>query len=484
MSHKPPPLESIHHVHLTAVCGVGMAALAGLFKSMGIRVTGSDEQFYPPMGPVLQRLGIEVYTGYRPENVASRPDLVVIGNKVSRNNAEVQGILAADLPFISMPEALSRFFLASRESLVVAGTHGKTTSTAMLAWVLECSGFDPSFMVGGETRNFGGNFKLGSGRHFVVEGDEYDSAFFDKRPKFIHYQPHAVLLTAVEFDHADIYSDLEAVKAAFGQLLELLPPQGLFVACSDFPHAIDVSAARTAPPTTFGLGAGAEWRVVNLRDDGGRTAFDVVRGDSVEDHLNLVQPGPINARNALGVYVLARLLGAPAEALREGLASFQGVARRQEVVGEFGGVVVIDDFAHHPTAVAGVLDAIRVRYPRQRLWALFEPRSNTSRRRVFQKEYVGAFSVADRVVVAGVFLKESDRLQAAELFSPDELVSDIQKTGVDAVSLASTDAIVDHLVARVETGDVVVMMSNGDFGWLRGKLSAALVHRDRSPVSS
>jgi UDP-N-acetylmuramate: L-alanyl-gamma-D-glutamyl-meso-diaminopimelate ligase len=292
------------------------------------------------------------------------------------------------------------------------------------------------------------------------------------------------LLTAVEFDHADIYSDLEAVKAAFGQLLELLPPQGLFVACSDFPHAIDVSAARTAPPTTFGLGAGAEWRVVNLRDDGGRTAFDVVRGDSVEDHLNLVQPGPINARNALGVYVLARLLGAPAEALREGLASFQGVARRQEVVGEFGGVVVIDDFAHHPTAVAGVLDAIRVRYPRQRLWALFEPRSNTSRRRVFQKEYVGAFSVADRVVVAGVFLKESDRLQAAELFSPDELVSDIQKTGVDAVSLASTDAIVDHLVARVETGDVVVMMSNGDFGWLRGKLSAALVHRDRSPVSS
>lgn len=471
---RPAVPETVERVHLTAVCGVAMAALAGMFQQRGFVVSGSDENVYPPMSVLLERLGIPVLQGYRAENVAGRPDLVVIGNRVSRDNPEVQAVLANRIPYLSLPEALARFFIAGHRSLVVAGTHGKTTSTAMLAWVLERAGRDPGLMVGGESLNFGGNFKLGNGEFFVVEGDEYDSAFFDKGPKFLHYLPAAVLLTAVEFDHADIYADLDAVKASFRRLVEMLPPEAPLVVASDFPHALDVARSSRAPVTTFGLHAPAEWTIDGLRDTGRCTAFRVRRHGSDEGALTLRSIGAINARNALGVYVLGRLVGLRHEEIEQGLADFAGVARRQELVDSIAGVELIDDFAHHPTAVAGTIEAVRLRYPGRRLWALFEPRSNTSRRRVFQKAYVEALSGADLTIIAGVFRKESDKVAEAELFSPEQLVADLHAIGREAATYPSADAIVEHVVARLRRGDVILMMSNGDFGGLRRKLSSAL----------
>jgi UDP-N-acetylmuramate: L-alanyl-gamma-D-glutamyl-meso-diaminopimelate ligase len=478
MSGERPAIDfasaSVRHVHLVAIAGVAMAALAGMLRARGLRVTGSDEAIYPPMSTVLERLGIPVLEGYRAANLEPRPDLVVIGNKVSRDNVEVQAVLASGLPYLSLPETLGRVFLADRQSLVVAGTHGKTTSTAMLATVLERAGLDPSVLVGGESLDFGGNFKLGGGPHFVIEGDEYDSAFFDKGPKFLHYRPSAAILTAVEFDHADIYRDLDAVKAAFARFVALLPADAPLVVASAFPHALEVARGGRARVITFGDEPTAEWRLEHLRDEGGRLRFDVRHGGDVEGALTLAVPGAINARNALGVYVLARQLGLAHDAIAAGLAGFRGVARRQEVVGTFAGVTVIDDFAHHPTAVAGTLAALRARYPDRRLWAVFEPRSNTSRRRVFQREYVAALAAADRVIVGGVFQKQSDAVGTDELFSTDQLVDDLAARGVAARAIGDVAAIAAAIAAEAASGDVVALMSNGAFGGLRARLTAAL----------
>lgn len=479
MSDARPAVDfaAVRHVHLVAIAGVAMAALAGMLRARGLRVTGSDEAIYPPMSTVLERLGIPVLEGYRAANLEPRPDLVVIGNKVSRDNLEVQAVLAAGLPYLSLPETLGRVFLADKQSLVVVGTHGKTTSTAMLATVLEGAGLDPSMLVGGESLDFGGNFKLGGGPHFVIEGDEYDSAFFDKGPKFLHYRPHAAVLTAVEFDHADIYRDLDAVKAAFARFVALLPAGAPLVVARAFPHALAVARGGRARVITFGEEADADWRLGRLRDEDGRLRFEVAGGGAAAGELTLGVPGAINARNALGVYALARELGVAHDAIAAGLAGFRGVARRQEVVGTFGGVTVVDDFAHHPTAVAGTLAALRARYPGRRLWGVFEPRSNTSRRRVFQREYVAALGVADRVIVGGVFQKQSDAVAAADLFSAAQLVSDLDRHRVAAAAIGEADAIADTLAAETAPGDVVVLMSNGAFGGLRAKLVRALSGR-------
>jgi len=471
-------LKDVRHVHLVAVGGVAMAALAGMLQQRGLRVTGSDEAVYPPMSTLLARLGITVLEGHGPQNLLPRPDLVIIGNKVSRDNAEVQAVLAAGLPYLSLPEALGAFFIAGRQSLVVAGTHGKTTSTAMLAWVLECAGRDPSLMVGGESLDFRGNFKLGAGAHFVVEGDEYDSAFFDKGPKFLHYRPDALILTAVEFDHADIYPDLEAVKAAFRRLVALLPSGAPLLVASAYPHAVEIGgAAHQARLQTFGASPDATWRLTDLRDRDGWLAFDVARNGRREGAVRLRVPGAMNALNGLGVYALARELGLAHDVIADGLARFSGVARRQEVVGEFAGVIVIDDFAHHPTAVAGTLAALRARYPDRRQWGVFEPRSNTSRRRIFQGEYVAALATADRVIVGGVFQKPTDAVAAGELFSPEQLVEDLGARGVAARAIGDSRAIAAAVAAEAAAGDVVVLMSNGAFGGLRAHLIAALGER-------
>ncbi len=460
-------------IHLIAVCGVAMSGLAGMLQERGYAVSGSDENVYPPMSTALQRLGITIREGYRPENLADHPDLVVVGNKVSRANPEVQALLASGLPYVSLPEAVAELFIGQRRSVVVAGTHGKTTSTSMLAWVLEQAGWDPTVLVGGEALDFGRNYKLGQGEWVVIEGDEYDTAFFDKGPKFLHYRPQAVLLTAVEFDHADIYRDLDHVKDAFRRLVALLPSGAPLVVAADFPHALEIAAAH-GNVTTFGLSAGAEWRAERLRDDGTATVFDITHRDGVVCTARIPQVGGINARNALGAFLMARALGLSQAQALAGLATCRGVARRQEVVGVFHDVVVVDDFAHHPTAVAGALAAIRLRYPGRRLWAVFEPRSNTSRRRVFQREYVQAFTAADALIVGGVFAKESDAVADAELFSPDQLAADLQGRGVHARAIADVGCIAATLGTETRAGDVVVLMSNGSFGGLREKLVAAL----------
>jgi UDP-N-acetylmuramate: L-alanyl-gamma-D-glutamyl-meso-diaminopimelate ligase len=469
--------EGLRSVHLIAIAGVGMTALAGLLKARGVAVRGSDEQIYPPMSDVLAAMGVEVVSGHRAENLTPRPDLVIVGNKVSRGNPEAQALLASDIPYLSMPAALGRLFLSDKRSLVVAGTHGKSTSTAMLANVLRSAGRDPSMMVGGHALDFGGNFAAGGGEHFVIEGDEYDSAFFDKRPKFVHYRPAAAILTAVEFDHADIYADLAAVKASFHRFVELLPAGAPLVVNTHFPHAFDIArGAARCRLETFG-GGGARWSYDRLRDDGERTRFRVLRDGAAEGEVALRAPGAINVWNALGVYVLARVEGLTHAEVAAGIESFHGVARRQELVGVFAGVTLIDDFAHHPTAVAGVLSALRERYRERRLWALFEPRSNTSRRAIFQQEYARALAVADEVVLARVFRKESDVVDAAEELSAERLIGDLGAAGRRARLAADSSEIADLVVAEARPGDVVVMMSNGAFGGLRGYLAGRLAAR-------
>jgi len=461
-------------VHLIAICGVAMAALAGMLKRRGYDVSGSDDNVYPPMSTLLAELGIPIRRGYRAENLADRPDLVVVGNTVSRTNPEVAALLESGLRYVSLPQALAEFFLAGKRSLVVAGTHGKTTSTAWLAWVLEQAGRDPSLMVGGRSLDFDGNFKLGDGEFFVVEGDEYDTAFFDKGPKFLHYQPQAVLLTAVEFDHADIYRDLEHVKSSFRRLLDILPAGAPLLVAQDFPHALAVVRESKRTGESFGLAPDSDWSAAALHDTGAESRFDVLHNGRREIAAAVRAPGAINVRNALGVYALCRALGLEPAEILPGLASFRGVARRQELVGEFRGVTVIDDFAHHPTAVAGAIAAIRSRYPRRRLWAVFEPRSNTSRRKVFQREYVEAFRAADRVVVGGVFHKQTDQVSAEELFSPAQLVADLEAGCVSAATIDAPAEIAEKIAADAQAGDVVLLMSNGSFGGLRERLVSVL----------
>ncbi len=459
-------------VHLIAACGVGMSALAGLLRAAGHTVTGSDEHVYPPASTLLAELGIPVSAGYDPARLAD-VDLVVCGNAVRRTNAEAQAAEARGLRMLSMPAVVEEMFLAGRSPLVVAGTHGKTTSSAMLAWVLRRCGRDPGFLVGGVPRELGQSFALGSGPWFVIEGDEYDSAYFDKEAKFLHYRPAMLLLNAIEFDHADIYRDLDHVKSAFRKLLAILPASAPLVACGDFPHVLDAIAGTRARVHRFGLGEANEWRVTDLVDDGA-THFTVRQGAHAVCRVTLQPPGGINARNALGVLLIAHEVGVGWEEGAAALAEFRGVRRRQEVVGTVAGVTVIDDFAHHPTAVAGTLAALRERYPGRRLRAVFEPRSNTSRRRVFQDEFVTALAAADETVLAAVFTKESDPIPAAERLAPDAIVADLERRGQPARLIDGVAAIRDYLLASARSGDVIVVMSNGAFGGLPGLLVTGL----------
>jgi UDP-N-acetylmuramate: L-alanyl-gamma-D-glutamyl-meso-diaminopimelate ligase len=449
-----------------------MASLAGMLRAAGYEVTGSDQAVYPPMSTLLADLGIAVKEGYRAENLEPRPDLVVVGNAMSRGNPEVEAMLTAGIPYCSMPEALMRFFMSTRRRAVVVGTHGKTTTSALLSWVLHETGGDPSFMVGGASRNFPHNFRLGKGPWFVAEGDEYDTAFFDKGPKFLHYDPDALLLNAVEFDHADIYRDLDHVKSAFRTLLERLRPSAVVAASADFPEVHSVVAASGRQAVYFGDDPRATWRTENVRDDGTAMRFTIVAPDGRRWPATLPPPGVMNVANALGVVTLASGMGLDLDGVVAALATFRGVKRRQEVIAEGRGITVIDDFAHHPTAVAGTLAALRARYPKRRIWALFEPRSNSTRRRVFQDAFAAAFTGADRVTFGAVHRR--DQLPEAERLSVDEVIAALGARGVAAESVEDPDAIAALVASQVASGDVVVLMSNGGFGGLGGKLLATL----------
>jgi UDP-N-acetylmuramate: L-alanyl-gamma-D-glutamyl-meso-diaminopimelate ligase len=472
-------VESPRHVHFVAICGTGMGSLAGLLHARGVRVTGSDDALYPPMSTALEHWGIPVRSGFRSEHVLEDPpDLVVIGNAVRPDNPEARAAIDEGLEYLSFPDALHRLAIAGRHSVVVTGTHGKTTTTSLVAWLLQGSGRDPSVLVGGYSLDFDGSFREGGGAHFVVEGDEYDTAFFDKTPKFLHYGARTAVLTSVEFDHADIYRDLDHVKQAFRALVAGLPAEGTLIAAVNHPGVRDV--IREAPCRVVGYGIDAdgdpEWRASDLAPDGEGTAFRVSQRGGASARTRVALHGRPNIENALAGLATVASLGVPLEEAAEALTRYRGVKRRQEVRGEARGVLVVDDFAHHPTAVGGAIEALRARFPQRRLVAVFEPRTNTSRRAVFQQAYVGALAGADRVVVSappgGALYSATG--EVTEFFSSERLAEDLRSRGVDAVALPGVDAIVEHLVETCAAGDVVLVMSNGDFGGIWGRLLDAL----------
>jgi UDP-N-acetylmuramate: L-alanyl-gamma-D-glutamyl-meso-diaminopimelate ligase len=461
---------SLRHIHLIGVGGLAMAALAGMLAERGLRVTGSDNQLYEPAASMLRRLRIEIRQSYSPSNLEATPDLVVVGNVITRSNPEAAALLSMTVPYLSMPEALWHFFLREQRVLMVAGTHGKTTSTAMMARVLEVAGRDPSMMVGGVARDFDSNYRCGRGDEFVIEGDEYDTAFFDKGPKFLHYHPIGTIITAVEFDHADIYRDLDHVKSSFRALSDQLGSEDVLVVSADFPHALDVSADTRARRLTFGLNAG-EYRAVNIEIDAHGALFSIARSDRPIAHdLRLPVGGRMNVANALAVWVLLKELGLSKDELARGLLNFNGVARRQEVVGEAAGVAVIDDFAHHPTAIRATLEAIAERYRGRRILAAFEPRSNTARRSIFQADFAEAFDRAARVYLAPTYFKENDPIPPSARLDVGRLADAIGMRGPAAFACVNIDEIADRILGDCRAGDVLLCMSNGPFENLPNRL--------------
>jgi len=468
--------SSIRRVHLIGVAGTGMGSFAGMLKAVGHEVTGSDENVYPPMSTQLERWGIEVLTPYRAENLdRARPDLVVVGNVVRAVNVEATAMRERGLPHTSFPAALGERFIAPRHGCVVAGTHGKTTSSAMLAFLLHHAGRDPSFLVGGVTRDFESNFRLGEGPHFVVEGDEYDTAYFDKGPKFLHYRPRTAIFTSCELDHADIYRDEAHYESAFERFVEMLPPDGFLAACASYESVRRIAGRARCRVETYAVDRpGADWeaRDLALSPEGARFAL-LHRGERLAEVL-LPVGGAHNVENALGVAAAATALGlAPAE-IAAGLSAFRGVKRRQEVRGTAGGVTVVDDFAHHPRAVRKTLEAIRGSHPGARLLAAFEPRSNTSRRSLHQREYADPATWAEAAEVFLLRPSPTDRVPEADRLDLDAVVAGIAAGGRPARAFASVGEMVPAIVASARPGDVVVAMSNGAFGGIWGKLLEGL----------
>jgi UDP-N-acetylmuramate: L-alanyl-gamma-D-glutamyl-meso-diaminopimelate ligase len=452
-----------------------MGALAGLLKAAGHDVRGSDQNVYPPMSDFLAAQRIPIFLGYRPENLDWGPERVVVGNACRRDHVEVLAAQERGLPLQSFPATLEEMFLANRHPLVVAGTHGKTTTTALAAWLLAACGLDPSFLVGGITRNFGSSFRLGQGPHFVVEGDEYDTAFFDKGPKFLHYRPQTLLVTGIEFDHADIYPDLDAIVRQFERLVALVPASGRILLCADDARALALARLARCPVSTYGLSPAADIGAEEVELGPSGTRFRLRAFGRETGVFESPLPGRHNVQNAVGALAAGLGLGLKAEALCNALASFEGVRRRQEVVGMEGGVVVLDDFAHHPTAVRETIAAIRARYPGARLWALFEPRTNTSRRAIFQRDYATAFDGAAVALIAPPF--GAAALRPQERFDSARLAAELKERGVDALHLPSVEEMVACVAARARSGDVILCMSNGGFGGIHQKLLTALRER-------
>ena len=456
-----------------------MASLAGMLKQRGFRVTGSDAAAYPPMSDFLRELEIPVAQPFDVHNLAPRPDLVVIGNAISRGNVELEHVLDQRIAFCSLPQLLHDEFLRGKEVIVIAGTHGKTTTTSMLSWIFHAAGLDPSFLIGGIAENFGSSFHLGGGKHFILEGDEYDTAFFDKGPKFLHYFPDAVILTSVEFDHADIYKDLDAVETAFKRLVNLVPRRGRIVAfdgaagdSAESPSLERCLAKAFCPVERFGAGSRAQWKIINLRFGAGSTTWKVLRDGEAWADFEFALAGEYNVWNATAAAAMASRCGISDSAIQEALATFKSVKRRLEVKAQVGGITIIDDFAHHPTAIAGTLKALRSRYAGARLWAILEPRSNTLRRRVLQSDLARSLAQADEVVVAGVF--RSEAIPENERLELPALAAEIAKDGRRARLFKDADAIVENIAPELRSGDVIAILSNGGFGGIYEKLPTRL----------
>jgi UDP-N-acetylmuramate: L-alanyl-gamma-D-glutamyl-meso-diaminopimelate ligase len=467
----------MQRIHFIGICGTAMATVAAMLKQRGWDVRGSDANVYPPMSTFLREQGVRTLDGYTADHITGDVDLVCVGNAISRGNPELESVLERRIRYCSLPELIRDHFLWAARSVVVAGTHGKTTTTSLVGWILTAAGRDPSVLVGGIAANFGGGYRLGGGREFVIEGDEYDSAFFDKTAKFLKYLPDVAIVNNIEFDHADIYSDVEAVVLAFKRLAVLVPRNGLLLLGSDSPRAAALAAHACSPVETFGLSGDPTWLATDLEAGGAGTRFKVRRQGELFGAFELPLLGQHNVRNALAAIAVGHASGLDARAIADGFRTFQGVKRRLELRGSVhlddggGDVRVYDDFAHHPTAVAETIAALRMAQPDRRLWAIFEPRSASSCLKVFQRDFADAFEGADEVVVAPVFrakLAEDRRL------SPSELVDDLRARGRSAHALGSTAEIVEHVATGARNGDLIVVMSNGGFDGIHEKLLDAL----------
>ncbi len=471
-------MTALHrHIHFSGICGTAMASLAGLLQLQGHRITGSDKAAYPPMSDLLRELGIPIMQPYAEANLDPAPDLVVIGNALSRGNPEVERVLDERIPFTSMAALLREEFLLGRESLVVAGTHGKTTTCSMLAWIYQVAAREkpaqePSFLIGGVAENFSTSFQLSPTRTFIVEGDEYDTAFFDKGPKFLHYFPDALILTHVEFDHADIYADLEAVKTAFKRLVNLIPRRGSIVAYDGSENVSECVSNALCRVERYGFSAKADWRIRNLRHENGLTRWEVWRNGAMWSESEMSLAGEHNALNATAAAALAFSQGISKDAIQEALATFKSVKRRLEVRAQIGGITVIEDFAHHPTAIRETLRALRSVYPQSRLWAVLEPRSNTLRRKVLESDLIESLRLADRVVLAGVY--QQQRIPESERLNPEDVVRALNEAGTEAELFPDVDTIVNSIAPQLNSGDVVAILSNGGFDGIYERLPARL----------
>lgn len=476
-------LSSFMHYHLIGICGTAMASLAGMLQARGHRVTGSDQNVYQPMSTQLEELGIEIMQGYKAENTEMARDVTVVGNTIMRGNAELEEVLNRKLEYRSQAEVVREEFIRGRHSLVVAGTHGKTTTTSIAAWMCEVGGLDPTFLVGGVVQNFGQSFRVTDSDYFVIEGDEYDTAFFDKKPKFMSYLPEIAIVNNIEFDHADIYKDLDAIKWQFSRLMNLVPGNGRLICGIDSPVVGEVLESMHGKlftnVETFGLGENAKWQARDIELTGEGTKFGIYCDGKTWGEFRTKMFGEFNVRNCLAVIIAADAWGISREKIQQAFDTFESVKRRMEVRGVERGVTVIDDFAHHPTAVAETLKALRQRYSDNRLIAVFEPRSRSSRLSVFEEQYKKAFVHADTVIIAGVFNPEDAKRFGNELLNVEKLVADIAATGKPATTLPDADAIVEHLAPEMRDGDVIAVMSNGGFGGIHDKLLAACQNRLR-----
>ena len=464
--------ENVKTVHLIAVCGTAMGALACMLKDLGYHVTGSDSNVYPPMSRFLEEKGVSIMSGFDRDHLSHRPDLVVIGNAVSRDNEEVVATGDMELCYCSMPQAVNRFAAAGKRQLLVAGTHGKTTTSAMLAWILYSAGRDPSFIIGGILPNFLSNYRSGKGDCIVIEADEYDTAFFDKGPKFLHYTPDATILTSVEFDHADIYRDLDHVRDAFKRLISQIRPESLLVSVDDDANVASLVSGASFNRQRYGLQAHSDWRLGEMVIEPPETRFKVLKNGDLFGRFSTRMIGVHNLKNALAAIAVADYLGVGTDEIAEALTGFSGVRRRQEIRGEKRGIVVMDDFAHHPTAVRETLSAVKQYFKNNRIIAVFEPRTNSSMRKVFQQDYATVFDPADRICIRKPSMLK--KVPEGQRFSSQQLVADLNKRGKDAVHFDDTETIIDDLARTSMPGDIILIMSNGGFDNIHERLIDAL----------
>jgi UDP-N-acetylmuramate: L-alanyl-gamma-D-glutamyl-meso-diaminopimelate ligase len=460
--------DHVRKIHLVAVCGTGMGALACMLKEQGFEISGSDQKIYPPMSDFLMDRGISIRDGFKPEHISHGLDLVIVGNAVSSDNPEIKKMSAMGLPFCSMPQALNRYVVADKKTLLIAGTHGKTTTSSILAWVLYKAGLDPSFMIGGILQNFNSNYRLGAGEHIVIEGDEYDTAFFDKGPKFMHYQPAMSVLTSVEFDHADIFRDLNHVQEAFSGFISQLDNSSLLLAFDDDKNLQNLISKTGCRVEFYGKDHSSDWSLGDVAIDPPWTRFEVHKSGTRFGRFKSRLVGNHNLFNALSVIAMAHHLGVPVERIFDALETFEGIKRRQQIRGQKNQIIVMDDFAHHPTAVRETIEAVKTFYSQNRLIAVFEPRTNSSMRKVFQSVYPAAFDFADLICIRQPPLLE--KIPLHERFSSEQLVADLKKRGRDAHFYADTESIIEFLVREAKSGDLILVMSNGGFDNIHARL--------------